>query len=239
MSRREASPRCAIAEIAIERFTGEADVRADHADRRRHGPSRRSLTFGARRHRKRHLDRTRRRRGRSRRYPEPHPRIGADELEAASVTKSAAAQAQASTSTSSRNSVSITSRYCAGSVGCARRRQSARQGRPRRPDFGRHMVELCSPLRRQSVGVGARQPLSVSSAISSRRFPLIRSSTNWLSARRRENWTGVTAHLFSFGGIAPTARWLCAVRGPAIFPGRRARVSHADALRRDALMVPN
>ena len=141
-------------------------------------------------------------------YPEPHPRIHADEIEAALLTKSAAAQAQGL-------DVHIVTQFCFDSRPILRWIAWLRQR-------GIHLP----------VKVGLAGPTSVSSWLSYARRCGVKASASALASRSglvkhlfsavapdpviRElaglaaagRLADVSAHMFSFGGIAASARWL-------------------------------
>ena len=141
-------------------------------------------------------------------YPEPHPRIGPDELEAALMTKSAAAQAQGL-------DVHMVTQF----------------GFDAKP-----ILRWIGWLRERGVNlpikVGLAGPTSFSTWLNYARRCGVRASASALATRTglvdhvfkavapdpiiRElaelsaagSLPGVTAHMYSFGGAIPTARWL-------------------------------
>jgi methylenetetrahydrofolate reductase (NADPH) len=141
-------------------------------------------------------------------YPEPHPRIDPDELEAALLTKSAAAQAQGL-------DVHIVTQFCFD-----------------HEPISRWIAWLRARGIHLPVRVGLAGPTSISTWVSYARRCGVKASAAALANRTglvshlfkavspdpiiRElaersaagKLPGVTAHMFSFGGVAATARWL-------------------------------
>jgi len=150
-------------------------------------------------------------------YPEPHPRIGPDELEAALVTKSAAAQAQGL-------DVHIVTQF----------------------SFDHEpILRWIGWLRARGVNlpvkVGLAGPASVATWLNYARRCGVRASASALASRTglvrhlfkavspdpiihelaersaAGKLNGVTAHMYSFGAAAQTARWLRAARAGEFF----------------------
>ena len=145
-------------------------------------------------------------------YPEPHPRIGADELEAALLTKSAGLQAQG--------------------IDAHLVTQFGFDARP----ILRWLAWLRGRGLHLPVKVGLAGPTSVASWLGYARRCGVRASASALASRSglakhlfstvapdpviRElaglaaagQLPDVSAHMFSFGGIAATARWLQGVQ---------------------------
>ena len=145
-------------------------------------------------------------------YPEPHPRIGADELEAALVTKLASAQSQGL-------AVHIVTQFCFDA---------------------KPIIRWIDWLRTRGiylpVEVGLAGPTSMSTWLSYARRCGVRASASALASRTglvnhlfkaispdliisqvaelaaQRKIADVSAHMFSFGGIAATARWLHGVQ---------------------------
>jgi len=141
-------------------------------------------------------------------YPEPHPRITADELEAALVTKSAAAQAQCL-------DVHIVTQFCFDHEPILRWIAWLRARGVNLPLkvglAGPTSVSTWSTYARRCGVKASASALASRTGLVSHLFkvlspdPIIR---EFAKQSAEGKLTGVTAHMFSFGGIAATARWL-------------------------------
>jgi methylenetetrahydrofolate reductase (NADPH) len=155
-------------------------------------------------------------------YPEQHPRIEDDELEAALVTKLASAQSQG------LNAFVVTQFSFDEDVAANYVRAMRERGLRTRVRVG-----LAGPTSITSwLGYAKRCGVKASASALARRAGLVGHLFKMLTpdpiicrfaqATERDEFADVEAHLFSFGGVVETARWLNAIqRGCFALEGAR------------------